>query len=191
MEQGDLQALLTFPAADIRPRFSALIEAAHRRDVVSLLAGKADQCKRGMIFFKWYGRNLDTSVDVPEFHERYKSIRTIGISIFNKKQHTSKHYGLLRVTLRVLYNINHIESPDVFIRVGRHTHYWRDEKLFIFDDTLQHQSVNGSDEPRYCMFVDILRPRPSSRGLMRRHPLVRAPGGRADQRLLLQAVDVL
>jgi len=47
--------------------------------------------------------------------------------------------------------------------VGRHTHYWRDGKLFIFDDTLQHQSCNGSDEPRYCMFVDILRPSPFPR----------------------------
>ena len=137
-----------------------ITEAAHKRDVVGLLAGKTDQCKRGMIFFKWYGRNVPASVDVPEFHGEYKYIRTIGISVFNKRQSTSKHYGPLRVTLRVLYNINHIDSPEVYIRVGRHTHYWRDGKLFIFDDTLQHQSCNGSDEPRYCMFVDILRPSP-------------------------------
>ena len=28
----------------------------------------------------------------------------------------------------------------------------------IFDDTLQHQSCNRTDEVRYCLFVDILRP---------------------------------
>jgi beta-hydroxylase len=141
----------------------AIIDAAHRRDVVGLLAGRTDQCKRGMVFFKWYGRNMDAIVDVPEYHDEYKYIRTIGVSVFNKRQSTSKHYGPLRVTLRVLYNINHIDSPDVYIRVGNHTHYWRESKLFIFDDTLQHQSCNGSDEPRFCLFVDILRPGPFPR----------------------------
>lgn len=137
---------------------NTLIEAAHRRDLVGLLKTQAESCSRGMIFFKWYGKNLQTSVEVPEYHHNFKYIRTIGVSIFNKRQSTSKHYGPLRVTLRVLYNINHIESPDVYIRVGNHTHFWKDSKLFIFDDTLQHKSCNESDEVRYCLFVDILRP---------------------------------
>jgi aspartyl/asparaginyl beta-hydroxylase (cupin superfamily) len=97
-------------------------------------------------------------VDVPEFHQKFKYIRTIGVSIFNKKQSTGKHFGPLRITLRVLYNINQIDSDKVFIKVGNHINYWRENKLFIFDDTLQHQSCNQSDEVRYCMFVDILRP---------------------------------
>ena len=80
------------------------------------------------------------------------------MSIFNKKQSTGKHFGPLRVTLRVLYNVNDITDPNVYIRVGNHTHQWRNGKLFIFDDTLQHQSCNESDGVRYCLFVDILRP---------------------------------
>src|SRR5262249_36000890 len=139
---------------------TTIIGAAHARNVIGLLEAKADQQKRGMLFFKWYGRNVQASIHVPEFHRDYRYIRTIGVSIFNKRQSTSKHYGPLRVTLRVLYNINHIDSKDVYIRVGNHTHYWRENKLFIFDDTLQHQSCNGSDEVRYCLFVDILRPTP-------------------------------
>jgi beta-hydroxylase len=42
--------------------------------------------------------------------------------------------------------------------VGDVTSYWKDNKLFIFDDTLMHQSFNESDNIRYCLFVDILRP---------------------------------
>jgi aspartyl/asparaginyl beta-hydroxylase (cupin superfamily) len=135
-----------------------VIAAAHHRNIVEALESKVEGQKRGMIFFKWYGKNVDASVAVPEFHEPYKFIRTIGVSIFNKKQSTTKHYGPLRVSLRVLYNINNIESRNVFIKVGSHTHYWRDEKLFIFDDTLQHKSCNDSEAVRYCLFVDILRP---------------------------------
>jgi beta-hydroxylase len=136
----------------------SMMDAAHRSDLVGKLAAKMDDHKRGMIFFKWYGKNVQTSIDVPEFHREYKYIRTIGVSVFTKKQSTGKHFGPLRITLRVLYNINQIDSDKVYIKVGTHTNYWRDNKLFIFDDTLQHQSCNQSDAVRYCMFVDILRP---------------------------------
>ena len=34
------------------------------------------------------------------------------------------------------------------------------DKLFIFDDTLLHVSANETDQLRYCIFVDILRPSP-------------------------------
>ena len=138
----------------------ALIDAAHKRDLVGMLEAKLGEKKRGMIFFQWYGKIVPGSVDIPEYHQRFKYIRTIGVSIFNKKQSTGKHFGPLRVTLRVLYNVNQITDPNVYIRVGNHTHRWCDEKLFIFDDTLQHQSVNESDAVRYCLFVDILRPSP-------------------------------
>jgi beta-hydroxylase len=137
---------------------NAMLEVARRSDLVSKLGAKVQGTKRGMIFFKWYGKNVPTSVDVPEFHRAYKYIRTIGVSIFNTKQSTAKHFGPLRITLRLLYNINEIASENVYIKVGNHVNYWRDNKLFIFDDTLQHQSCNESDEVRYCLFVDVLRP---------------------------------
>jgi beta-hydroxylase len=137
-----------------------LINAAHRRDLTGQLSPQMEGKKRGMLFFKWYGKNLPASVDVPEYHENYRFIRTIGVSIFNKRASTGLHFGPLRVTLRVLYNVNDVTDPNVYITVGKHTHCWKDQKLFIFDDTLQHQSVNESDGMRYCLFVDILRPSP-------------------------------
>jgi hypothetical protein len=144
--------------APYQAEVKAIIDAAHRNDLIGKLSSKLYEYKRGMIFFKWYGKNVQASVDVPEFHGEYKYIRTIGVSIFNKKQSTGKHFGPLRVTLRVLYNVNQIDSDQVYIKVGNHINYWRENKLFIFDDTLQHQSCNQSDEVRYCMFLDILRP---------------------------------
>ncbi len=139
-----------------------LIDAAHSRDLIGMLESKMEGKKRGMIFFKWYGKNIPTSVEMPEYHDPYKYIRTIGVSIFNKRASTGLHYGPLRITLRVLYNVNQIESPEVYIQVGTHVHKWMDEKLFIFDDTLQHKSINESDGMRYCLFVDMLRPSPLS-----------------------------
>jgi aspartyl/asparaginyl beta-hydroxylase (cupin superfamily) len=143
-----------------RSEIQTLIDAAKDRNLVGMLEAKMQEKKRGMIFFKWYGKNIDASVDMPEYHQAFKYIRTIGVSMFNKRQSTGEHFGPLRITLRVLYNINDINSQDVYLRVGNQTHYWQDNKLFIFDDTLQHQSCNQSDAMRYCLFVDILRPSP-------------------------------
>lgn len=141
-----------------RAEINSLVEAALRRDLVGQLKEKLGDSKRAMIFFKWYGKNVPTTVDVPEYHAAFRYVRTIGVSVFNMRSSTGKHYGPLRLTLRVLYNINDIDSPDVFIEVGGRVHRWRDGKLFIFDDTLQHRSCNESDGVRYCLFVDILRP---------------------------------
>src|ERR1700732_2912509 len=69
----------------------------------------------------------------------------------------------MRASFRVLYNINDIKDTSAYIVVGDTTHYWRDNKLFIFDDTLLHLSANETDQLRYCMFVDILRPSPFPR----------------------------
>ncbi len=151
-----------FKLADLPPghqeEIRTLIEATRTREVIRLLDAKLGDQKRGMIFFKWYGANIPVAVDVPEFHQEYRYIRTIGVSIFNKRASTGLHFGPVRASFRVLYNINPIDNPDVYIEVGGTKYRWKDDQLFIFDDTLEHQSVNQSDNVRYCLFVDILRP---------------------------------
>ena len=57
----------------------SLITAAAERNLVGLLESKMKEKKRGMIFFKWYGKNLPASVDMPEYHQTFKYIRTIGV----------------------------------------------------------------------------------------------------------------
>ena len=135
-----------------------LIESARRQDLVGRLQMAASAQKRSMFFFKFYGTNVETVAHIPEFHENYKHIVTIGVSVFNKRQSVSKHFGPLRASFRVLYNINDMTDDSAYIVVGNTTNYWRENKLFIFDDTLLHQSFNESDLPRYCLFVDIVRP---------------------------------
>jgi beta-hydroxylase len=138
----------------------SLIESARRQDLVRQLQQAASAEMRSMFFFKWYGANVETLARVPEFHRGYKYITTIGVSAFNKRQSTTKHFGPLRATLRVLYNLDEVVDNSAYIVVGKTTQYWRENKLFIFDDTLFHQSFNETDRPRYCLFVDIVRPTP-------------------------------
>jgi beta-hydroxylase len=119
-----------------------------------------------MIFFRWYGVNVASVLDIPALHQPWKYIQTIGVSVFNKKVSTSKHFGYLRASLRILYNLNDMNDRSAYIEVGNKINYWSENKLFIFDDTLLHDSVNETNQPRYCLFVDIVRPTPLP-GVMR------------------------
>ena len=143
---------------DCQTEIEALIATVKEEKVVEQIASRAEKIRRSMIFFKWYGNNIDNFLTVPAFHQDYKYIKTIGVSVFNKKESTDEHYGPLRTTLRVLYNINDVNSPDTYIKVRNVENHWRDSKMFIFDDTLSHQSFNQTDEARYCLFVDFVRP---------------------------------
>jgi hypothetical protein len=143
-----------------------LIEITKEVNLVAQLEERVKEFPRTMVFFRWYGVNMDTFLDAPAFHQPWKYIQTIGVSVFNKKVSTSKHFGFVRASLRILYNLNDMNDHSAYIVVGDQTSYWREDKLFIFDDTLLHESVNQTDQTRYCLFVDMVRPTPLP-GVMR------------------------
>jgi Aspartyl/Asparaginyl beta-hydroxylase len=140
-----------------------LIQIANNADLVRQVEERSKEHRRTMIFWRSYGIKADAIVNVPGFDQPWEYIETIGLSVFNTRITTSPHFGWLRASFRVLYNINDIKDESAYIVVGDKTSYWCDNKLFIFDDTLLHLSANETDQLRYCMFVDILRPSPFPR----------------------------
>jgi hypothetical protein len=149
-----------------RDEVKRLMQIAKEENLVARLEERAKEFPRTMIFFRWYGVNVETFLDVPAFHQPWKYIQTIGVSVFNKKVSTSKHFGFMRASLRILYNLNDMNDHSAYIVVGDKISYWRENKLFIFDDTLLHSSVNETNQARYCLFVDMVRPTPFP-GVMR------------------------
>ena len=143
-----------------RDEVTRLIQAANESNLVAQMEEASKQYPRTMAFFRWYGVDQNTFLNAPALQQPWQYIETIGISVFNKKVSTSKHFGYLRASLRILYNLNDMTDDSAFIVVGDRTNYWRENKLFIFDDTLLHQSFNETDQPRYCLFVDMIRPTP-------------------------------
>ena len=111
---------------------------------------------RTMLFYKWYDKNLDYSI--PEFNRKFKYVKTIAVSLFKNKTSTSRHFGPLRISFRVLYNINKVQNSGSFIEADGTINKWMDSPIFIFDDTLIHQSFNKEENVRYCAFIDIIRP---------------------------------
>jgi hypothetical protein len=143
-----------------RDEVTRLIQAANESNLVVQMEEASKQYPRTMAFFRWYGVDQNTFLNAPALQQPWQYIETIGISVFNKKVSTSKHFGYLRASLRILYNLNDMTDDSAYIVVGDQTNYWRENTLFIFDDTLLHQSFNETDQPRYCLFVDMIRPTP-------------------------------
>ena len=133
----------------------------YRDKIAEQLNKSIKQHNRGMLFFKWYSRNYNTLI--PEFNKEFRYIKTIGVSVFNSQQSTSWHFGPLRVNLRILYNLFPGSEKNAFITTQGKTHFWCDKAFFSFDDTMFHRSVNNSNKPRYCAFIDIERPSSFSR----------------------------
>ena len=112
--------------------------------------------KRTMIFYRWYGKQLNKSI--PALNKEFKYIKTIGVSLFREKTSTSRHFGPLRATFRILYNFNKVKNEGSYIEADGRINKWKHSPIFIFDDTLIHQSFNEEDDLRYCAFIDIIRP---------------------------------
>lgn len=129
-----------------------------KKEIIDQVDGAFASGRRGMLVYRWYGQQYNRQI--AEFDKPLKYIRTIAVSVFEGNESTSFHFGPLRLTLRVLYNLTPVESEEIFLECGRTKHYWHEDPLFIFDDTLMHRSANNHEGRRYCVFMDVIRPSP-------------------------------
>jgi len=51
-----------------------------------------------------------------------------------------------------------IVPPNCRFRVGATTRQWRVGEAFVFDDTIEHEAWNGSDELRVVLIFDVWPP---------------------------------
>jgi aspartyl/asparaginyl beta-hydroxylase (cupin superfamily) len=131
---------------------------SRQAEIIADIDANFESGRRGMYVYQWYGKqHID---NVPEFTKKFKYIKTIAVSVFSGRESTSYHFGPLRLTLRVLYNLVPAKTDQIFIECGNVKQLWYQNPLFIFDDTLLHRSVNEHDGRRYCVFMDIIRPSP-------------------------------
>src|ERR1700722_16267899 len=113
---------------------------------------------RVMLACRGFGPPLYPAVRIPAFEQHFRYIKTIAVSTFQHREQTSWHFGPQRLTYRVLRNLEPLDSPDVYVAIDDRVHRWNDAPMLVFDDTMFHQSVNGVDATRHCLFVDIIRP---------------------------------
>jgi len=142
-----------------REEITDLMENTPKKLIADYLNKARTEGERTMLFYKWYGFNVDTNLPCPLFHKNFKRILTIGVSNFKPNSKTTQHFGWFRAGVRVLINIDEDVDKDAYIDVNNQRHVWKtDGPLFIFDDTVLHQSFNLTDKNRNVLFIDVTRP---------------------------------
>ncbi len=154
-----LYTLEDFPPA-YRDEINSVLDIfkERRNEIIAEIDTKFEAGRRGMYVYRWYGKQFIDNV--PEFNKNFKYVKTIAVSVFSGKESTTWHYGPIRLSLRLLLNLRPADTDRVFIECNGVQHRWRDNPLYIFDDTLFHRSVNGHDGRRYNVFMDVIRPSP-------------------------------
>ena len=51
-----------------------------------------------------------------------------------------------------------VVPPDCSFRVGGETREWREGEAFGFDDTIEHEAWNRSDQDRAVLILDVWNP---------------------------------
>jgi aspartate beta-hydroxylase len=81
---------------------------------------------------------------------------TAVFSILDAKTRIPPHTGVNNT--RLLVHLPLIVPPGCGFRVGGEERQWEPGKALIFDDTIEHEAWNNSDEPRAVMILDIWNP---------------------------------
>jgi aspartyl/asparaginyl beta-hydroxylase (cupin superfamily) len=77
-------------------------------------------------------------------------------SILDARTRIPPHTGVNNA--RLIVHLPLIVPPDCWFRVGSETRIWEPGRAMVFDDTIEHEAWNGSDEPRTVMILDIWNP---------------------------------
>lgn len=81
---------------------------------------------------------------------------TVFFSILEAGRHIPPHTGVTNT--RTIIHLPLIVPPGCAFRVGGETREWREGEAFAFDDTIEHEAWNRSDQDRAVLILDCWNP---------------------------------
>lgn len=81
---------------------------------------------------------------------------TAMFSVLSPRTHIPPHTG--SANTRLIVHLPLVLPPDCSFRVGNDTRTWRMGQAWVFDDTLEHEAWNNSDDTRVILIFDIWNP---------------------------------
>ncbi|MFI4979673.1 MAG: aspartyl/asparaginyl beta-hydroxylase domain-containing protein, partial [Nevskiales bacterium] len=78
-------------------------------------------------------------------------------SALQPKTRIPPHTGVANT--RLVVHLPLIVPPGCAFRVGNETRPWREGQAWVFDDTIEHEAWNDSDQPRVIFICDVWNPR--------------------------------
>jgi aspartyl/asparaginyl beta-hydroxylase (cupin superfamily) len=96
---------------------------------------------------------LLAAIDQPEIGGRSPNAM---FSLLRPRTHIPPHTGIANT--RLVCHLPLIVPDGCSFRVGAAKRPWRVGEAFIFDDTIEHEAMNDSDEPRIVLIIDLWHP---------------------------------
>jgi aspartate beta-hydroxylase len=81
---------------------------------------------------------------------------TAFFSMIKPRTRIPPHTGVTNA--RLVCHVPLVIPPGCGFRVGSETRQWEPGKAWVFDDTIEHEAWNDSDEPRYILIIDLWNP---------------------------------
>ncbi|HVU21724.1 MAG TPA: aspartyl/asparaginyl beta-hydroxylase domain-containing protein, partial [Rhizomicrobium sp.] len=81
---------------------------------------------------------------------------TVLFSALEPHAHIPAHTGSTNV--RLIVHLPLVVPPGCRFRVGNETREWEEGKAWVFDDTIDHEAWNDSDQKRVIMMIDVWNP---------------------------------
>ncbi|MDB5978039.1 MAG: aspartyl beta-hydroxylase [Nevskia sp.] len=78
-------------------------------------------------------------------------------SALQPKTRIPPHTGVANT--RLVVHLPLIVPPGCAFRVGNETRPWREGRAWVFDDTIEHEAWNDSEQPRVIFICDVWNPR--------------------------------
>lgn len=77
-------------------------------------------------------------------------------SLLRPRTRIPPHTGVANT--RLVCHLPLIVPDGCWFRVGAERREWRIGEAFVFDDTIEHEAANDSDEPRIVLIIDVWHP---------------------------------
>ncbi len=77
-------------------------------------------------------------------------------SLMRPGAHIPPHHGF--VNTRLIVHLPLVVPPGCRFRVGNETREWVEGKAWLFDDTIEHEAWNPSDQTRVVLLLEVWRP---------------------------------
>lgn len=112
-------------------------------------------------FTKKITQNCNKYPDTTRLIEKIPGMTSAMFSVLLPGKYIPPHRGPYKGILRLLLPVKMPKNQEqCYIKIKGKPYYWKEGKCFIFDDALEHEVFNSTDEMRIALFVDFYRPLP-------------------------------
>jgi tetratricopeptide (TPR) repeat protein len=159
--RGELETMMREEAEKFRPYIDHPAESPSRQWL------ELNHSERWSVFFLWKdGEKVeDACVRCPNTAavvEKLPLVRipnfgpTVMFSALSPRTHIPPHTSVTNT--RLIVHLPIIVPPNCRFRVGNETREWKEGQAWVFDDTIDHEAWNDSDELRVILMLDIWNP---------------------------------